>query len=68
MAREYLAASPERVAGNPEIRQWLDAFADLRRKREAAALLGGRLVLTCWCRPLACHGDVLKLLLEELDQ
>lgn len=24
------------------------------------------LVLCCWCKPLACHGDVLKALIEHL--
>ena len=34
-----------------------------------AALRGLRgKVLGCWCRPLACHGDVLLRLLEEEEQ
>lgn len=25
----------------------------------------GNLILECWCKPLACHGDVIKKYLEE---
>lgn len=25
----------------------------------------GKLVLICWCKPLACHGDVIKEYLEK---
>ena len=34
------------------------------------ALLEGhsKLVLMCWCKPLACHGDVIKKVLEERYQ
>jgi hypothetical protein len=36
------------------------------RFRAAVKNLKGKL-LVCWCRPLACHGDVLVRLAEELN-
>ena len=37
------------------------------RFRGAIKGLKGKL-LVCWCRPLACHGDVLVRIAEELNQ
>jgi uncharacterized protein DUF4326 len=34
--------------------------------REAVKGLRGK-VLSCWCKPLTCHGDVLAQLAEELN-
>jgi hypothetical protein len=34
--------------------------------REAVEGLYGK-VLSCWCKPLACHGDVLAILAAELN-
>lgn len=28
----------------------------------------GKLVLICWCAPLACHGDIIKAYLEQGSQ
>jgi uncharacterized protein DUF4326 len=36
------------------------------RFREAVKGLHGKL-LSCWCRPLPCHGDVLVKIAEELN-
>lgn len=38
-------------------RAWLDANPDL--KARARQELKGK-VLACWCKPLACHGDILS--------
>lgn len=41
------------ILNNPEL---LKSLPELKGKR-----------LGCWCFPLACHGDVLVELVEELD-
>lgn len=70
------------IYGNPFVMQRgrkgerervMQAFEGYARKRierdpefrEAVKALLGR-VLGCWCAPLACHGDVLLKLAEEL--
>ncbi|KAH8808501.1 hypothetical protein F5884DRAFT_373520 [Xylogone sp. PMI_703] len=35
-----------------------------RAKRE----LKGNVVLACWCKPRACHGDVLKAVADETEE
>jgi hypothetical protein len=49
---EVLAKYEAHVRADPAL---LAALPELRGK-----------VLACWCKPLACHGDVLVRLLEEL--
>ena len=34
-------------------------------KRLGALAEEGELTLVCWCRPMPCHGDVIKRALEE---
>lgn len=48
---EVIAKYEAYVRADPEL---IAALPELRGK-----------VLTCWCRPEACHGDVLVRLLEE---
>jgi len=44
---------------NPEVKREMNRLYWLY-KRE------GKLTLICWCAPLACHGDVLKQIFEEM--
>lgn len=46
-----------------------DWYARARLKREPKWLdpLRGVPAVICWCAPLACHGDILVRLIEELD-
>lgn len=30
--------------------------------------MGEELVLVCWCKPLGCHGDILKMVIEKLSK
>jgi hypothetical protein len=45
------------------------AARDVQVCKELSRLLAiaraGELKLVCWCAPLACHGDVIKRVLEE---
>jgi hypothetical protein len=54
-------------------RQWLPVRlqADRAEARALQALAdrvraGEKLLLICWCAPLACHGDVIKAEVERL--
>jgi hypothetical protein len=51
--RRVLEAYEAHVRADPAL---MAALPELRGKR-----------LGCWCKPLACHGDVLVRLLAELD-
>ena len=42
-------------------------WKELHRLREIHAE-HGKLVLVCFCFPLTCHGDVVKAMIEELDE
>jgi hypothetical protein len=53
-----------RVAAIAQYREWLLQQPDLLEQLEE--LRGKR--LGCWCKPLACHGDVLVELLEGAPQ
>ena len=56
-------------------RKWLwgkmqgntDQMAELRRM-VAKLNLEGKLVLICWCKPEACHGDIIKRAVEYLNK
>ena len=43
-------------------RAWLDTKPEL--KERAKSELRGK-VLACWCKPLACHGDILERIANE---
>jgi hypothetical protein len=46
-------------------RKWLvGQLQKSKSRRIALEALRGK-VLVCWCKPLACHGDVIVELLEE---
>ena len=51
--RKVLDAYEAYIRSKPEL---MDALPELRGKR-----------LGCWCKPFACHGDVLVKLLAEID-
>lgn len=55
--REVIAKYREYI--NTEIREGRITISDL------LALKGKR--LGCWCKPLACHGDVLVELIEKIE-
>ena len=59
LARYRVATREEAIARYEEwLRRQPDLMADLKE-------LKGK-VLGCWCAPLACHGDVLVRLSEEI--
>lgn len=51
---EVIAKFEEKLRATPEL------MADVKRS------LRGK-VLVCWCKPLACHGDVLARIADEAD-
>lgn len=55
--RDYLRK--EWVRPNSPVRAQIEALA-----HRAAA--GEHLTLVCWCKPLACHGDVIKEAVDNL--
>lgn len=58
--RKYESWLTEQLASNPVVRREMNRLLDMAK--------GGNLILACWCHPAACHGDVIKRLLEqELD-
>lgn len=67
----HLAASAARFrvatreASITEYERWLRARPDLVER--ARTELRGR-VLGCWCKPLACHGDVLARVADEVEE
>lgn len=45
---------------NPLINNYLDKIADLAKDNEVC--------LVCFCKPQACHGDVIKKLIEQKSE
>ncbi len=63
----------ERAAILQKYRDWLEEQmkSDTPARREINRIVGlmknpGPLLLLCWCKPKACHGDVVKELVEKL--
>lgn len=57
VVRQYRGWLKERIqAKDPAVCQ------ELNRLKQKALI--GDLVLACWCKPLSCHGDVIKQYLE----
>lgn len=63
----------DRAAVIEKYRRWLwgRMQGDTPQRRELERLLGlaktGPLALACYCKPLACHGDVIKRALAYLE-
>lgn len=55
VVRLYRELMEARLQG-PEAEVWRNALRALRGKR-----------LVCWCKPAACHGDVLAALAEGIE-
>ena len=49
----------EQLMTNPLVRTMFDALVVYYRHT-------GSLTLTCWCAPLACHGDVIARKIKEI--
>ena len=66
-------ASPEeRARVIRQYREWLEAMLSNPSSEQARVFAGlraraleGDLTLVCWCKPLACHADVIADLLRE---
>ena len=49
-----------------EIKKKGKVYRELMRLAELAKI--GDLILICWCKPLACHGDVIKSAIEWINK
>lgn len=58
---KYLEWMRKQYVSNRKIKQFL---VDLAKKHK----LGEEIVLVCWCKPLPCHGDVLKTIIEKIAE
>lgn len=58
------AGEEARAACIEKFRVWFYAPEQAGLRKDAKAELTGK-VLGCWCKPLACHGDVLVAFLER---
>lgn len=67
---DFIVSSREEAA--KEYRKWLikkikekdKAVVDELKRLKRIAMEKGELKLGCWCAPKACHGDVIKEILE----
>ena len=55
---KYEAWIREEMVSNEAIKKEINRLVDKYR-------IEGKLILICWCSPLACHGDVIKKIIEE---
>lgn len=75
VGRPSVFGNPFRIGldGNrAEVIQKFEKYARERISRDAlfreqVKALHGR-TISCWCKPLACHGDILARLADELNQ